>query len=478
MKTVLSFVFVVSLLMSSWMPLMAQKDIKFPESCSIKGPKFGTADTLEAQKNFSLYRENFKQWKKDNFKGDAIKFTIEPWRYCFLNVPLCSQNMYLDGVRIVGYMIDNAADSATKEKYIDTLMMLYDKNIEAFGCAKLYGEGYILGRKGYDLYKYRPNEKELAYYTMEKSINILGNETEAAILSFYFKLTDELIRMGYLDTALVYSNYEKAISIAQFQLDAFKAELKANPADSNKINKKIETFTVAEGNIASIFDPWASCEQVVKIYGSQFDSKQTDCEWLNKLCTMLENKKCTDDPLYAKAAIKSYECSPTSESAMSLGNYFLGAKNYSEAVKYYNEAVKGTEDVAKKAKAYHMMAEAYRAAGQYANARNAANSSLQFDPTNGEAYILIGDMYMSTASSCGDNDVTKRAGYWAAADKYAKAKAVSSDEKVINSASSKLGSCYSGFPTKEDLFFYSLSPGSSYTVSCWYTESTIIRSRD
>jgi len=478
MKTVLSFVFVVSLLLSSVMPVAAQKDIKFPVSCSIKGPKFGTTDTLEAQKNFSLYRENFKQWKKDNFKGDAIKFTIEPWRYCFLNVPLCSQNLYLDGVRIVGYLMDNAPDAATKEKYIDTLMMLYDRNIETFGCAKLYGEGYILGRKGYDLYTLRPSEKELAYYTMEKSINIMGNETEAAILSFFIKSTDELIRGGYLDTALIYTNYEKAMAIAQYQIDAYNAELKANPADSAKINKKISIFTIAEGNIATIFDPWASCEQIIKIYGAKFDSKQTDCVWLSKLSKMLENKKCTDDPLYAKTAIKSYECDPNADAAISLGNFFKDSKNYSEAVKYYNEAVKGTEDVALKTKAYLLMADAYRSAGQYANARSSANACLQLDANNGDAYILIGDLYMSTASSCGDNDVTKRAGYWAAADKYAKAKAVSSDPEIISKATSKMGQCFGAFPTKEDLFFYSLTPGNSYTVSCWYTESTIIRSRD
>ncbi len=477
MKTVLNFVLVFALMMPLINGVFAQNNIKFPESCSIKGPKYGI-DSAAGVKNFSLYRENFKQWRDSKYKGEAINYTVGPWRYCFNNAPLASQNLYLDGVRIIGYLMDKAPDSAAKELYVDTLMLLYDRNIEAFGCAKQYGEGYILGRKGFDMYTYRPQEKELIYYTLEKSLQIQGNESEAAVLSIFYKVTDEMVRAGKLDTSKIYDNYDLAIAAAEYQLNLYREELKANPADSVKINKKIDIYAIAEGNINSLFDPWASCEEIIRIYTAKFDANKDNVSWLSKLTALMEKKGCTKDPLYFKAAERLYELEPVACAACTLGKAFLKVELYNDAIKYLNEAVKGLEKPLEKAEAYLVLAEAYRNAGQYANARAAALKSAEFNPADGMPYIIIGDLYMTTAGSCGDNPVTKRAGYWAAADKYAKAKSLATDPDVVNLASQRYNSAYSNFPKSEDLFFYNITKGSSYSVSCWYNEATIVRSVD
>lgn len=477
MKTVLNFILVFSLMFSVFYSVDAQNDIKFPVPCSIKGPKYG-ADSAEGVKNFSLYRENYKQWRDAKYKGEAINYTIGPWRYTFNNAPLASQNTYLDGVRIIGYMMDNAPDSASKELYIDTLMMLYDRNIEAFGCAKMYGEGYILGRKGYDLYQYRPNDKDLIYYTLEKSLSIEGNESDAAIISIFYKVTDEMVRIGMLDTSLIYENYDKAMSVAEYQLGVYRKELESNPGDSVKINKKIQIYSIAESNINNLFDPWANCEQIVKIYGAKFETKKADLNWLIKLTQLMEKKNCTDDPLYFKAAEEAYKLSPTPDAALVLGKSFLKIKNFSSAAKYLNEAINGLTDDMQKAEAYLNLADAYRNMNQYSGARSAALESARLNPNDGRPYIIIGDLYYSTASSCGgETPVSKKAGYWAAADKYAKAKSVSTDETIINIANAKYNAAYGGFPNSEELFFENIAAGSSYTVSCWYTESTVVRSK-
>lgn len=477
MKTVLNFIFVFALLFSAIHVAKAQDSITFPKSCSIKGPKYGT-DSVNGVKNFSLYRENYKQWKDSRYKGEAIKYTVAPWRYCFNNTPLISQNLYLDGVRIVDYLIETAADSASKERYIDTLMMVYDQNIEAFGCARLYGEGYILGRKGYDLYTFRPGEIELIYYTLEKSLKIQGNESEAAVLSIFYKVTDEMVRAGLLDTSMIYENYDIAMSAAEFQLSEYRKELKEKPGDSLKINKKIEIYEIAENNINSLFDPWANCEQIIAINSAKFETKKSDLNWLLKLTELMEKKNCTEDPLYFNAAEELYKQSPTPMSALALGKSFLKIKNFSSAAKYLSEAVAGLEDPIQKAEAYLNLADAYRNLNQYANARNAALQSASLNPNDGRPYLIIGDLYYSTVSSCGgDTPVSKKAGYWAAADKYAKAKSVSTDENVISVANARYNACYGGFPNSEELFFENITVGSSYTVSCWYTETTTVRSK-
>lgn len=458
--------------------IFAQETIIFPEPCSYSGPKYGI-DSVTAVKSLSLYREHYKQWRSGGYKNEAIHATIvDPWKYCFMNAPKASQNLYVDGPNIYRRLISNAKDEALKERYIDTLFMIYDKNIETFGCAKKYGEPYILGRKGNDLYQYRPNEKNLVFQTLKRSFDLGESETEAAVMSIFYKVLDEMIRDGLADTTLIFEYYDKLSSAIDKNISSYKSELAASPGDSVKINKKIEQYETAEINVNTFFDPWASCEQIIAIYSAKYDDNKTDASWLRKLCALLDKKSCTNDPLYFKAAEALYSIEPSAEAAYNLGVSFYKAKKYSDAAKYLQEAVNGSTDPIEKSKTYLVLSDVYKTMGQYANARNAAFKCTEFDPSNGMAYIVIGDLYMATAHSCGSDPVTQKAGYWAAADKYAKAKSVTDDNTIINIANAKYNAAYGAFPKTEDMFFYNVKKGSTYTISCWYTESTIVRSCD
>ncbi len=88
-------------------------------------------------------------------------------------------------------------------------------------------------------------------------------------------------------------------------------------------------------------------------------------------------------------------------------------------------------------------------------------------------YLLIGDMYAATATSCGDNELTTRVAYWAAADKYNKAKAI--DNSIEEEANQRINRVRSRFPDKNTVFFYGLQQGQSYTVGCWINETTTVR---
>ncbi len=475
MKTILMGIFV--LLISS-IGAIAQDAVAFPEPCSIKGPKYGK-DSATTVLKLSLYRENYKQWKKSRYKSDAIKYTIEPWRYVFLNAPLASQNTYFDGLKIVDYLIDEAKDDeALKEKYIDTLFMVYEQNIKAFGCSKKYGEAYVLGRWGYDIYSNRPEETEKAYSVMKRAYDLGGDKTEAAVISIFYKLLDNMVRDGKADTTLIFEYYDKLMVSVDSQIKLYKKQLEQKPEKEKRINKKIELYKTAEGNLNSIFDPWADCEQIIKIYTPKFDANKEDANWLAKLVSIMDKKGCTEDPLYFNAAEARYKLDPSPAGAYGLGKSFANVKKYPEAIKYLKEAADGLQDPIEKASALYELAKVYKSSGKYSAARAVALQSAELDPNNGRQYILIGDMYMETASSCGDNPVTQRAGYWAAADKYSKAKSVATDDKVKELAGSRYNAAYGGFPKKEDMFFHNISDGSSYTVSCWYTESTIARGRD
>jgi hypothetical protein len=82
-------------------------------------------------------------------------------------------------------------------------------------------------------------------------------------------------------------------------------------------------------------------------------------------------------------------------------------------------------------------------------------------------------MYAASAALCGNDEIGTRAGYWAAVDKFIKAKNV--DPTVADEANTSISLYSAYFPTRERLFFNDVKEGSSYTVGCWIGETTTVR---
>lgn len=83
-------------------------------------------------------------------------------------------------------------------------------------------------------------------------------------------------------------------------------------------------------------------------------------------------------------------------------------------------------------------------------------------------------MYASERN-CGADDFEKKAVFWAAVDKYAKAKQV--DSELEESMNSLIASYSQYFPSKEDIFFHDLKVGDTYSIGCWINERTTVRER-
>jgi hypothetical protein len=96
------------------------------------------------------------------------------------------------------------------------------------------------------------------------------------------------------------------------------------------------------------------------------------------------------------------------------------------------------------------------------------------NPAWGDPYILIGDAY-ARSKNCFENEFEKTTIYWAAVDKFMKAKTV--DPETEEKANERIDTYPKYFPDVETIFFYSLQEGDSYTVGCWINETTKVRSR-
>ncbi|MBE0641449.1 MAG: hypothetical protein IH599_05390 [Bacteroidales bacterium] len=418
-----------------------------------KGPKYGK-DSVTCVVNISLYREFFKQWKNSGYKADrAVHDAIVPWRWVFLNCPMGTENTYIDGTKIIEYRIGQEKDEAKRQLLIDTMMLLYDQRIEHFG-----KEGYVLGRKGVDLYQYRPEAFEQVYSTLKRSVDLEGTKTASAVLVYYFRATLAMIEAQKIDISEALDVYNQIEGITEYYVKAG--------------GSKAEGYAQAWSNIELSGGTVFGCDELVPSFTRKLEAEPENIDLLRKITTMLDAKGCTDSEVYFKATLKLYEADPTPESAFLIGKMYYKRGSYGSAAKYLSQATDMTDSSAL-ADNYLLLATTYLHQQQYSNGRSAALNAARLRPGDGRPYLLIGDMYAGSASDCGDNKLTKKVAFWAAVDKYYRAKAV--DSSLESEANQKISTYSAYFPVMEDIFFYGLNEGDSYTVGCWINETTTVR---
>lgn len=420
--------------------------------------KYGQ-DSATCVMKLSLYREFYKQWKKNGYKGPTINDAIAPWRWTFLNCPRSTKNIYIDGAHILEYMINNAESDESRDKLIDTLMMMYDQRIKYFK-----QEGYVLERKGYDLYRLRTKDYENAYHIFDKAIELRENKTSSPVLIYYFRTTIKMATTNKIDSAVVVDAYDQVSNIIEYNIEKL-----------NTKGKSTEAWESVSNHVEDLFEPFATCKDLVAIFSKKFEENPDDIELLKKITDKLDEHKCNDTELFFETSVKLYDLEPSPESALFIGKMYINKKEFATALEYLGEAT-SIEDTASLADIYYYTSLCHQQLKNKQSARSNALKSLKYEPQNGQAYILIGDLYASSSDDCAENDLAKRAVYWAAVDKYYKAKSI--DPEVEDIANERIRAYSQYFPNTETIFFHNFEKGDTYTVGCWINEKTIVRSSD
>ncbi len=406
--------------------------------------KFGN-DSVACIENLSLYREYYKQ---KNY-ADALN----PWRWVFTNCPASSGNIYKNGPKIIKAQMK--VDKLNKAAYIDTLMMIFDQRIQYFG-----KEGYVLGLKGYELVIADKSRSEEAFNIIAKAIELDGNKSDFRAVYGYMKAVVNLEKSGKKTKQDVLEAYALISGIIDY-----------NIVNQSKLTKY---FVQYSEKIENLFTPYANCDDLVEIFSAKFDPATDDVMFLNRVTKVLDIKKCTDHQLFFDASARLYELEPTASSADKMAKMNIVKGNVSAAITYAKKAVEMEEDGNQKAIYYLGLADAYRNAKSFASARSAVYSALELREGWGEAYMNLGNIYISGAASCG-SDFDKSTVYWVAVDAFKRAV---SDEETKERAHKSINTYSKYFPTKETAFFNGLEAGKTHTVACWINKSTVIRTRD
>lgn len=443
MKNSRVLLIVIALLAFSASQVIAQKTMK----------KYGE-DSISCITHTSLYREFYKQ---KNYE-DALPH----WRWVFNNCPLVSQNVYIDGAKIMSAKISEAKNVKARNAYIDTLMMVYDKRIKYFGDSPTSRTGMVLGRQAVELEYYRPADTVKIYQLLRKSIESEGLDSDPIIVSRYFISVSNQVANKRFPSDSIAEVYDRLSDLVDQKMEFIQG-------DTEQENKWSEVRVLLE----SLFEPYATCDEIEKIYTRKFNQSPDDTILLKKITRLLDRKDCTDRDLFFKATENLHKAKPTGQSAYLMGKLSLIKGDSGKAESYFIEAVPNLDD-ALKAKTCYYLATINYDKKNYSEARSYALKSLAINPNDGKCYLLIGNMYAASAASCGGSDeIAKRAGYWAAVDKFIKARNV--DPSVAEEANKGIETYSAYFPTRERLFFNEIKEGSSYNVGCWIGETTTVR---
>ena len=453
--------------------------------------KYG-ADSVNCVAKISIYREYYRQWQAAQFNPEAVtQEMITAWREVFLTCPRSTQNLYVNGEKIIDYLI--RTNPQDKDAYIDTICMLMDSRAQYFPVDPQTGAGQvanIMGRKGMLIYNYNPSRYEEAYNVLKDAVALDPSQLQGAYLDAYFRATIDMVNNGKEENMTIINVYQelnevidasiKVLAERELELTTGRAaadstgnaEAVANfDRQIERNERSLNSQRTVKNNIDNLFQPFASCEDLVRVFTAKMAENPNDINLLKRITTVLDKKECTDSQLFLEASRNLYELEPSPEAAYNIGIQEFKNRRFGEAARYFEQAT-ASENNDRVYRAYRNMAFCYQNTGSFSRARDAARRAAQVDPTSGEPYLIIAQLYAESSRQF-SGEIESKAVFWVAVDKCLRAKQV--DPSIADRANSLIGIYSQHFPSRETIFFNDFTEGNSYTVGGWINETTTIR---
>lgn len=425
------------------------------------GSKYGHGeDSITCLKNLSLYTELAKQNRYD----EAFPY----WEQAFNECPASTRRLYTDGVKIMSHKLKSATNQEDKDKFFKGLMNVYDQRMQYYGDHPRYGIPYIKGLKAIDMLEFRKEDGEIrkeAYQLLKESIAEGKESTQPAVFAVFMTNTVALFSDGEIGAEDVVNNYTTIIDLLNAQIE------------SPKMAKYKDTLEDLAGKIENLFarSGAADCNTLDRIFSPQLEDHKDDLPWLKRVSRLLARELCEDMDLLYKVSEYQHQIEPSHSSAYGLARMYLKSGETTRAIEFYEEAINLVESDEQKAKYYYQLGLVHLSQNNFSKARSYALKASELDPDWGQPYILIGKAYATSANSIGDDEFTHKTAYWAAVDKFNRAKSV--DSSVEDEANDLIRVYRQHFPEEKEVFFQGFEKGGSYTVGGWIGERTTVRTK-
>jgi len=425
--------------------------------------------TEECVMNVSLFHESVK----NKMYADAY----EPWWEVYTTCPNANKSIYTDGAKILEALFQATSDAAEKARLAKLAVEMQDKRIKYFGNDPKYPTAYILGEKGLAYLDFYGDEKvEEARECLQKSAAGMGPASKIMVL------------VKLVDASYAVYKKEPDSKAEQFIADYELASNLLSEQAGNPNNKNAEIAAKQKDYVDNIFaiSGAADCSKLDEIYAAVVKDNVNNLDMLTKIAKLYKRVRCTESDVYFAACEAAHKLQPTDESAAGCASMAAKKGEYEQAVSYYDQAIKlamvedELEDVADYQ--YNAAFYCYNNLKKYPEARKYALASigtlqgLGQNKGQGRCYIIIGMCYASTQLYPQDakGRILNKTVYWAAVDKFVKAKQI--DPSVEAQANEFISSYSKYYPTKEERFdLPNEFSGSTYYVGGWIGETTSIR---
>lgn len=422
-----------------------------PSACQ---NKWGS-DSVTTAKKLSLFNQYYQEKKY----VEAFPY----WKYLFENAPCIQKRITYSGPYIIKKALREEEYKSRFKGLVDTLLLCHDKRIEFFG-----QEGYVLGKKADDMAKLSPSNREEALILFSKSLQMQGDKTKYDVPKDFIYAGVKQYKKDDLSLDSLFMILDEVTPI----IDANIAIYTAVGVSAKDSAKGVKWFATQDA-VIGMMKPYLDCDKLEELKKPYYADKKSDVTWLKSTVKLLDRGGCESKEFYLDCSEALFALEPSSEAALSLAKAFGKQGDDDKAVVYYIKAADLAPNDDAKYDIWIKLAKTAKNNKQYSTVREYARKALAINANSGEAYILIGDAYAASATSCGSGDLGRGGVYLVAVDKYARAKSV--DPSAAEAAQAKINKYTGYFPEKEVAFFKGINNGDSYRVGCWIGESTTVR---
>ena len=414
----------------------------------------------------------------------------EPWKWCIENYPESSLNLYKYGLLMEEDHLEKAAKASNFAEFDQkaaAIDKLYEMRIKYYpdNLGKVYSDwaNSIFNRAELDKRGTKDYKSEI-YDKLGKSFKADPTGMSVKNLAYYFDVFTQNNKTS--NPQAVFDTYDEITEAVNIKMDEYSKNLdvltgkvesgKTLTAKEQKTQQASEINLTALGQVSVYLDNTlsevATCELLIPLYTTNFEKFKTDAIWLRRAVSRMNDKDCTENDLYPKMVEAYVNAAPSSDAYVFYAGILLDKGEDNKAVEYFDKAISLETDNYKKAKYYYRLALIMKNKGALSKSRGYCYDALKQRPSMGSAYLLIANLYASSANNCGTDEFSKRMVYVAAADKARKAKSV--DPSIGSTADKYITSYMASAPEKKLIFTEGKTSGTPYTIGCWINETTKI----
>ena len=392
-----------------------------------------------------------------------------------------SIHIYIKGEKLAKHIMYNE----NKDEGLTLLKKVYDARILNFpnkGAATLYDKyaTLLVSEGASDL-------DEEVFGLIEKAYKIDPTDVSTKNMERYFNVI--LQKNKNVNDQKILDTYDDINDALEGKLDSYKQKLSkliskeqsggTLSAKEEKGKSNYETILTNIGSLAAglddKIDTFLTCDRLIPLYRRDLEVNRNNAQWLRRSVSKMFHKECTGDALYEDLVEAYANAEPSAASKIFYATLLEKRGKTAEAAQMRKEAFDLETDPTKKSNLLLKDAQDLSRQGKSSDARRQANEALKYDPSNGNAYLLIASMYARSANSCGETLFAKRMVYVAALNKARRAASV--DPSMSSKVQRFVNSYSANIPTTQDAFAEGYKSGASYKIGCWIAETVTVQVR-